>query len=119
MPTVAQQLHGAALHSAYGRLQKSLPQQRSRCTFAPTKFLAARFEDVAPFIRSGWRLQYCGPWYNPASDIIRWKTYGPWSHSAIAAVTDGEISVIQICAKDGVTESLLYDAVQKNPGRWY
>src|SRR4051812_40062266 len=110
MVTSARELHGAALHSAYGSMQRHLPVQNSRCAFSPTKFPAAKWEDIAPYIRSGWRLQYCGPWYNPVSDMIRWKTYGPWSHSAMAALDDDMVNVIQVCAKDGCTESPLYDA---------
>jgi hypothetical protein len=30
-----------------------------------------------------------------------------------------EATVLQVCAKDGCTESSLYAAVTRNPGRWY
>jgi hypothetical protein len=119
MRVSAKDLHGAALHSAFESMHAKLPEQKSRCAFSPTKFPAARWGDIAEYIRDGWRLQYCGPWYNPVSDTIRWKTYGPWSHSAMTALDDGMVNVIQVCAKDGCTESSLYYAVLKNPGRWY
>ncbi len=117
--SIARQLHGAALHSSYAAMREKLPIESSRATFSPVKFPAARYRDIAPYIRPGGRLQYCGAWYNPVSDLIRWKTYGPWSHSAMAGDDDGVLTVIQVCAKTGCTESSLYEAVAAAPGRWY
>ncbi len=101
-------------------MRAKLPIEAKRAAFSPVKFPAARFRDIEGYIRPGGRLSYCGPWYNPISDTIRWKTYGPWSHSAMSAIdAGGMVTVIQVCAKDGCTESSLYEAVAKNPGRWY
>lgn len=90
----------------------------------------AKFDDIAPLMSTGDRLDYSGPLTNPISFANRAFTYSKWSHSAGVVKFDDDTLVEgqglmpagiyagDIRARYGCRLWDLREEVKKNPYRW-